>query len=204
MGLFECFLDWTMVGVVFLLLSYAWGVFVFLVCMPLIQAGYPLLWPISYLVIGHILFVLVIWSYLRAVLTRTYVPSSFTHEYSATESLNSDKDSEKQKRYCQKCEQDKPERAHHCSRCQRCILKMDHHCPWINNCVGWRNYKYFMLFTTYTMLLCLAGIIMMAPQMIMLWDWSNLDWRNIMVIAVAFLAGIFALTLMGFVLYVGR
>ena len=80
MGLFECFLDWTMVGVVFLLLSYAWGVFVFLVCMPLIQAGYPLLWPISYLVIGHILFVLVIWSYLRAVLTRTYVPSSFTHE----------------------------------------------------------------------------------------------------------------------------
>ena len=80
MGLFECFLDWTMVGVVFLLLSYAWGVFVFLVCMPLIQAGYPLLWPISYLVIGHILFILVIWSYLRAVFTRTYVPSSFTHE----------------------------------------------------------------------------------------------------------------------------
>jgi hypothetical protein len=26
---------------------------------------------------------------------------------------------------------------------------MDHHCPYINNCVGWKNLKSFILFTGY-------------------------------------------------------
>lgn len=58
-----------------------------------------------------------------------------------------------------KCNRLKPFRAHHCSRCKVCILKMDHHCQyplplslqcrWINNCVGARNQKYFILYLLY-------------------------------------------------------
>ncbi|KAA8588538.1 hypothetical protein FQN60_009883, partial [Etheostoma spectabile] len=58
-------------------------------------------------------------------------------------------------RFCDRCQLLKPDRCHHCSVCDKCILKMDHHCPWVNNCVGFSNYKFFMLFLAYSLLYCL-------------------------------------------------
>lgn len=59
---------------------------------------------------------------------------------------------------CDKCETYRPPRAHHCRTCQRCVKRMDHHCPWVNNCVGERNQKFFILFLLYTAVATMYGL----------------------------------------------
>ncbi|KAI9286159.1 DHHC palmitoyltransferase-domain-containing protein [Umbelopsis sp. AD052] len=57
-----------------------------------------------------------------------------------------------QTKWCKTCQCWKPDRTHHCSICDECVLKMDHHCPWVNGCVGYNNYKFFLQFLCYTTL----------------------------------------------------
>ena len=73
--------------------------------------------------------------------------------------------------YCTFCQQYKPARAHHCSDCQMCCLKMDHHCVWLNNCVGFRNYKLFYLTSFYGTLLC--ALVFATLLQILIWQLVN-------------------------------
>uniref|UniRef100_A0A914QDW7 Palmitoyltransferase n=1 Tax=Panagrolaimus davidi TaxID=227884 RepID=A0A914QDW7_9BILA len=62
-------------------------------------------------------------------------------------------------RYCYQCSLIKPDRSHHCSSCGFCVVKFDHHCPWINKCVSYRNYKYFLLYLFYGTSFLVFGFI---------------------------------------------
>eukprot|EP00397_Hematodinium_sp_SG-2012_P024387 GEMP01025397.1.p1 GENE.GEMP01025397.1~~GEMP01025397.1.p1 ORF type:complete len:412 (+),score=78.09 GEMP01025397.1:79-1236(+) len=66
-------------------------------------------------------------------------------------------------RSCKLCNGNwKPPRAHHCKTCNRCIFRMDHHCPWINNCVGLKNQKYFIVFLAYIILLSVMCFLLLC------------------------------------------
>ncbi|RPA81517.1 zf-DHHC-domain-containing protein [Ascobolus immersus RN42] len=113
--------------------------------------------------LGIFLYIMSLWSYTHAVITSPGTPSSPgtsgyttlpTHEPS-THPITIK--STGTPRFCKKCQFRKPDRTHHCSSCNTCILKMDHHCPWLATCLGLHNYKSFLLFLTYTSLLCLLA-----------------------------------------------
>eukprot|EP00927_Polykrikos_kofoidii_P034098 TRINITY_DN28929_c0_g1_i1.p1 TRINITY_DN28929_c0_g1~~TRINITY_DN28929_c0_g1_i1.p1 ORF type:complete len:324 (-),score=28.66 TRINITY_DN28929_c0_g1_i1:177-1148(-) len=68
-------------------------------------------------------------------------------------------------RFCRWCNCFKPDRCHHCRVCRSCTLRMDHHCPWIVNCVGFRNYKHFLLLGVYSVCACAFIIVTMSESM---------------------------------------
>jgi len=101
-------------------------------------------------------------------------------------------------RICLKCRgAPKPLRAHHCSVCGECILKMDHHCPWVATCVGFKNYKFFVLFVLWACLGCFVYLIAGAELMKTLFS-STLEPVRFLHLITSLLTATFALSLLFF------
>lgn len=66
--------------------------------------------------------------------------------------------------YCDICRSYVNVSSRHCRACVRCVENFDHHCMWINNCVGGKNYRLFivMISATFTsMVIYIASVGML-------------------------------------------
>lgn len=68
-------------------------------------------------------------------------------------------------KYCSTCHIWRPPRTSHCGKCQVCILNHDHHCVFLNNCVGERNYMYFLWFLLLACVGCIYLLIISIVQL---------------------------------------
>jgi len=189
-GIFVKTFKWTPVILISAIIVWSYYAYVVHLCILSVQGN-----AVRYILLAlyHVIFFLFLWSYWRTVWTSPgKVPSRYRLTYEQLEKLeNSETDSEQRHildqlviekdlhvsmrtiqgsvRYCDRCTVIKPDRAHHCSVCGSCVLKMDHHCPWVNNCVAFNNYKFFILFLFYGFFYCVYVALSSFKYFLQFW-----------------------------------
>jgi len=117
-------------------------------------------------------------------------------------------------KYCSTCRIYRPPRSVHCDDCSACIERLDHHCPWVGNCIGKRNYSWFLAFVNVSALLVIYSFGMAIWNLKKLADnfkdSSNISedeaWRlamrespySMILLGIALVFGAFIFTLCGY------
>uniref|UniRef100_A0A915JGP2 Palmitoyltransferase n=1 Tax=Romanomermis culicivorax TaxID=13658 RepID=A0A915JGP2_ROMCU len=211
------------IPVLFVLAILTWAYYAYTVELTILLVK-NLLQQIFYLIFFNIFFILLLWSYVKTVFSSSAkVPDQFRLNFSQFNEYST-ASPDRQKiileefsvnlhismrcfktdsiRFCDECEAIKPDRAHHCSICGSCLLKMDHHCPWVNNCVHWNNYKYFVLFLGYAVLFCTYVFSTVLPYCILVWsrmyddddDFNFIEKRRLHILFLVFASALFAVS----------
>ncbi|KAL7376117.1 hypothetical protein ABVT39_001353 [Epinephelus coioides] len=89
--------------------------------------------------------------------------------------------------------QQQPMRSKHCQTCQHCVRRYDHHCPWIENCVGERNHRWFVLYLAVQLLVLLWGLHIAWTGFSFAPTWQLWLRTNGMLLAVAVLVALLSL-----------
>ncbi|XP_024024140.1 probable protein S-acyltransferase 12 [Morus notabilis] len=219
-------LGYFMILLVAAIIAVSYHSVVVLVCGPqLLRGGLRSFFAFSVVIVFHVLLILLLWSYFMVVfkdpgaVPENWKPvvdeenleagTSTTCSYHLPpEGLSSTQPLDEPERrppigYCTRCQNGKPPRCHHCSVCQRCVLKMDHHCVWVVNCVGVRNYKFFLLFLLYTFLETTLDTLILLPHFINFFGEAknrSTSPGNLAIVFMAFVLNLaFALSLLCFI-----
>lgn len=216
------------VPVIFILCILAWSyyAYVYHLCLGRVASVEV---KVLYLLVYHVILICFLWSYFKTIFTEPGCPPPKFRlpEEVFDEFISNPVDLGRQNavlrnfsenlplmtftntndiRFCDKCRIVKPDRSHHCSVCRKCVLKMDHHCPWVNNCVSFSNYKYFILFLAYGLLMCIYVVVTTAEYVVKFWDVTS-DMRmeggsyKIHIIFLFFIASMFSISLFSLLAY---
>ncbi|XP_064636682.1 palmitoyltransferase ZDHHC20-B-like isoform X3 [Lineus longissimus] len=203
--------------VIFITAVVVWSYYAYVIQMCIFTVD-SIVEKVFYLLLYHPILFFFMWSYWKTIFTDVaVVPKQFFLSPQDAEKLEQEESDDNQRqllarfarnlpvqcrtvsgayRYCEKCKAIKPDRGHHCSVCECCVLKMDHHCPWVNNCINFSNYKFFVLFLGYSFLYCIYVATSSLKYFIGFWtEGLNGDYGKFHILFLFFASVMFAISL---------